>query len=554
MKNVKKCILSVMLLLFSSALFSQSLLQEWAPQSIENLVTAGTFTNEIDESFTPNADFGNYSQQFIYSGLGNPGKFDPVNPLPGVKTLLGYYRPGKIPFSLFGAFSGKAIEPANRPKGIILKTWDGPEHDKLLSLVKTTYNGIPAFSEYDAGIGLLTAVGSGKKLVTGLYFNVKGDNTEYVAAEHPKFAKTVTTDYDDSDNNKKENMYNTVAVGDPALGNYYNKTSGTIEFKNDFVIGVPLAFKTGEVSHGVKFELNGKVNNKNARYNKKDKDGEIKFKSTEYSSNINLGAGYGVEIPAKDREDDLWLVNAGMKLNFRNNESAHSFSNTQTNVIAKRKERNSPKLGFELEAGGGRLFVFPSPQKTVTFKIQPMATLKVDTGMSADSQDSMEGYNKKVTASFKDDTDTGTYKHTVKTGFHKNTTAFTTTFEAPMGLKIMPENWKVGLLMGATMSVSWNIEAEWDRTKKYRNKEKTVVIENGTTTVDNENKDYPASNYDAKTNITKNEFGFSEQHYLGLTIPFEKGYRLDVHVKGSNITLLDSFAIQAFIPLGVPKK
>ena len=361
--------------------------QDWGPDSLENEVTAGLFSNEIDEAFLPNADFGSYEQQFIFAGLGNPyDKKKAADPQgkPGlVETRFGYYRPGSLPMSFFGRFKAGA-DKNNIISGGTVKKWNNYHHAELLSTQKISYNKVPLFKKYNGTLRFLMAFGEEKRLVTGFYFNIVGDDSKF----DPKYnIKSDYTDHRNSDNNIKTNAMNFDHNGTPGSGGWYNydvstfawgatglpEKTGTKDFTNNFTVGVPLAFKTGDLAHVAKFELRADLTNKNAWFEQKKKDDNVKFKSTNYDSTVTLGGSYEVEIPAKDREEDAWTVGGGLGIEFQNSELKYEFKadrvGTNKNVNIKYNRTHTPGIALLLTAEGGRSFVFPSPQRTVILKL-----------------------------------------------------------------------------------------------------------------------------------------------------------------------------------------
>ncbi|MEL3906488.1 MAG: hypothetical protein P1P65_05610 [Treponema sp.] len=124
-----------------------------------------------------------------------------------------------------------------------------------------------------------------------------------------------------------------------------------------------------------------------------------------------------------------------------------------------------------------------------------------------------------------------------------------------MGLKILPENWKVGLLLGAAPKIEHKVTATWDRTNKHKNPRttETMTINGIALPAPSAGDQYPSQNDDvAKTRV--DTWTITEQHTIGLTIPFEGGVHLDLKLDGANLTQLERFVVQVFIPLGRGKK
>ncbi len=555
---MKKIITIGLLTVCAAVLAAQSdpIRQDWGPDSLENETTAGLFSNEIDEAFVPNADFGSYEQQFIFAGLGNPYKKDDAADPQGkptvTETRFGYYRPGKIPMSFFGRFKG-TVGAENVASGGTKKKWSGAEHNELLSTHKVSYNKVPLFKTYDGTLRFLMAFGAEKRMVTGFYFNIDTNDGNFAKVNNVKKY------YKDHNYSKKSikisamNLAGTLGTDGYNYstfinGNTWNTTNGltpktgTGSFTHKFTIGVPLAFKTGDLAHVAKFELNADLTHKNAWFEQKQTENNAKFKSTGYNSTVTLGGSYEVEIPAKDREEDSWTVGGGLGFEFKNDELKYEFKADKVvsdkDVNIKYKKTQTPGLSLVLKAEGSRSLVFPSPQRTVIFKIKPTAGFALKTG-HADG-----AYNPKIEGKYSNSSKSHTYKSVTEGYGHKNKTEFSTTLSVPMGLKIMPEGWKFGLLLGAKLETEWKVSGTWNRVGDTHGRVTTTIDSKTTTTRPYLYDDEPT---------TTNSLSIKEEHYIGFTIPFEGGARFDVAIKGTDLTKLSTFKIQAFIPLGVPK-
>lgn len=574
-----------MLIAMASALFAQTLQTPattetwtnnlWDSVSFEKEATAKTFSNEIDKAFSPNADFGLYGQQFIYGGLGNPLNLNSLGSLPigGKKFNFGYYRPGTMPMSYYGTFAGTRL--ANRPSSSFTKDWNDNDHKDLKSTTKTTYNRVPLIEKTDGTFRFLIGIGKDKKMVTGFYFNMQSDNTGYTPTD---FVKTVYTHNKTPDNSYTESRTNLNTAGvnnmkNPATGlatvtalNVTAGQAGTMAFKNRFSIGVPLALKTGAIAHTANFDLSAYLEDNNAAYKNNKKNENIEYKYTGFKSHVALTASYDLEMPVNDREGDMWFGSALLGIDFKNNQHNYKYEHKDKQIKADASKTSSPKLGFKLEAEGGRLFNFTSPKKAFTFKLSPSLKLGLDTRMTSTAY---EGYNTKIKANYSNSKASGaadvkslSYTKADKTGFYQNTTTLSTEIKAPMGLKVLPENWKIGFLLGADLSAKYEVTITRNTTNNHKrnNVETTkVTLGDGSSLPDTNvnNTDYPGTTYTSQGTINSSAFTFNEQHYLGFTIPFEGGAHLDFFMTGTSggwLINVNDFRIQAFIPLGAPKE
>ena len=561
---MKRLVLTVMLLAMASALFAQSTNETWnndlwGSASFENEATAGTFSNEIDKAFNPNPDFGLYSQQFIYGGLGNPSKLHSQGSLPAAnpEIAFGYYRPGSMPMSYYGTFSG--VANTNMPNSKFTTTWTDDTHSTISSTTKKSYTKVPLFDKYNGTFRFLIGIGKDKKMVTGFYFNMNGEPTGYNSAN---FEKTKYTDKINDNNSYTESKSSVAAV--PAITNlnYKDGIAGLATFKNKFSIGVPLVMNTGALSHIVKFDLSGYIENKNAAYKMTSKAQNINYSYTGYNSNVALTANYTLETPVKDKEEDVWFAGATIGMDFRNKQYKYKYEHKEDEVTANVNKTSSPKMGFILKVNGGRLFNFTTPKKALNFRIMPQLTLGMDTRMTSTD---LEGYNDKIKASYSNKKAVGagqvkteSYTKTDKNGFHSNSTILTTEVKVPMGLKVLPENWKIGFLLGADLSATYSVtitrNTKDNHKQNYSETTSTTMGDGSTNNVNNSSSTHPGNTYTSQGAISNNKLTFNEKHYIGFTIPFEGGAHLDFFMDGSWLIKVDNFRIQAFIPLGTPKE
>lgn len=273
-----KKLLLVMCCLF---LITLGLSAQWINPSLESALTSGLFGNEIDDAFNASPGFGNYDQQFIYGGLGNPyattsdpaGGFHFQNGTAWITAMamktfankdepigFGYYRPGKLPMSFFIAFGGEAFNSA--ALGNTTKTtykWENNEHKTLVSTDKTSSTWTPLFKNYSLQLQYLIGFGAEKKITTGLYFALESDNQHYAKTD---FVKTVFKDLKDPTRNFTEIKR--------------NDNAAPKSFDNKFTIGIPVALTTGNLSHTAVLAISSDLTNKNYYYYKETNDNKEK--------------------------------------------------------------------------------------------------------------------------------------------------------------------------------------------------------------------------------------------------------------------------------------
>ena len=589
-------------LVMSVALFAEL----GAPNSLENALTGGMFDNEFDSQFTPNADFGTYNQHFIYGGLGNPlaGKqaaaserrtqrsgveawtnklFDTETPM-----SFGYYKPGTLPMSFFASFGAGSVDNSgnytglitNRPRAKTETEWTDENRTKMVSVTKTGYYLKPLFEKSRFNFQYLIGLGTDLNVVTGLQFKYDSVNRKTNGAAgnwdwwNDAYTKVTRKNYDDSAlsyTEHKKGLDASAAAGiidAPSLLN--NLRIGAKEAAatttDAFTFKVPVAFSMGGLNHVAALSLKTDLTNSGGAYYFKQ-NGEVKnYKSTITNLTNEIRGEYGVEIPAADRDGDSWSVNAGIQFDVKTKLErwAYSYKAVGVNAAGKYVANQKPAVAFQFDVTGARMLKFASPQRSIRFNMKPTLELKVKTGMANDANHTTShafrdgGYDTKVTASGSVNGTKVTHSKVTKgeRGTSVTRTEFTTTASVPMGIKILPDGWKVGFLLGATPKVSHTVTVVSDGTSKHKNasitEKNTVNGADDGTGYENKAK-YPSNIATDKVTYKTYTWEFSEKHTIGLTVPFEGGAHLDIRVNGSLLSI-EGFAIQAFIPLGTGKK
>ena len=576
-----------------------ALFAEIETASLENTLTSGVFDNEFDTQFTPNADFGSYGQHFIYGGLGNPGAgkaageeaskdVDSTTKKPGISGLqafgtkmfneespmmFGYYMPGKLPMSFFASFGGSAIT-IGRPKSTTKTEWKDESRTKKVSVTKTGYYTQPLFEKSDFKFQYLIGIGTGWNLVSGLQFEYNRENDKGSLSSWTDwknlYSKVTHTNYSnpaDSYTEYKKGLTGTSAPSivdaSSLLNNLRLKGDETVTSSTDnFTFRVPVAFSTGSLNHVAALKIGTKLTNKGGAYYRKQDSREHSYKSSIVTLRSTLGASYSIEIPAADRDGDSWSVGTDVTLGFNttSNRWTYSYTKPGVNAFGKYAQTHKPSLDFAFKVEGSRMLKFASPKQSLRFNLKPTASFEVATGLAGATKDDVTyrttGYDANITASGTVNGTKVTHRKITKgEKADEIVTAFTSTASVPMGLKILPEGWKVGFLLGATPEVSYRVVTKYSGTDRYKSPE---ITEKNTIN----GSDVPGSGYTNKAKYPSNtaevdnertfHWNFKEKHTIGLTVPFEGGAHLDVRVNGSLLTI-EGFAIQAFIPLGSGK-
>ena len=583
-------------LVMSAALFAEL----GAPNSLENALTGTVFGNEFDDQFTPNADFGTYDQHFIYGGLGNPlaGKeaaasdtspgsgiqawtkklFDAKTPL-----MFGYYMPGTLPMSFFASFGVGTVNPSppplwngiitGRPKAKTETEWTDENRTTMVSVTKTGYYLKPLFEKSDFNFQYLIGIGTSLNVVTGLQFEYIGENDKLSLPTWGDwdswYSKTVRKNYDNAALSYTEYKKGLDASAAPSiidasslLNNLRIPSKDAVAMtKDEFIFKVPVSFALFGFNHLAAVSVGTELKNKGGAYYFKQNGEEKSYASTITGLKNTVRGEYGIEIPA-ERDGDSWLAQAGIQVDIKTTTNRWSYAYTASglNVAGKYNARQTPSVAFKFDVEGARMLKFVSPLRSLRFNIKPTLKFEVTTGMADASTNDYRtgGYNTSVSASGSVNGTKVTHSHVTKgeKGWAFIKTEVTTTASVPMGLKILPDGWKVGFLLGATPKVSHKVTVVSDgRTK---NREASITEQNTVNGADDgtgyiNKAKYPSNIATDEVKSKDYEWEFTEKHTIGLTVPFEGGAHLDIRVNASLLNI-EGFAIQAFIPLGTGKK
>lgn len=505
MKLSKKLLVTAALLTAAVVSFAQSSIDfyQQPASSLMNEKTAGLFKNEFDKQFTANLDFGTYSQQFLYGGLGNPRKDKALlNGSPTIPNImLGYYRPGAKPMSVFGDWGA---EDAFSRAGSTKTTAGGVT-------TTTTPLGIFLFKKYTTHLQFLTGLGGEKNVVIGGQFFLYSDFNN-LNPEH--FMKTQVKG-GASDGVTEQWNFN--------LADILNAAPAIPESKHNFEIGVPIALKTGNIEHGARISLNSHITEKNGSY-KTTVGSKKERKITDMTAYTKIRVDYAASIPVRDKEEDRWIIGGDVEFGL----AGQSYEQKNTNMgaaLPNIKQTYKPSAGGGFALHGGRLFNF-HPGDGIVFKVRPGVRF---------------GYNGAHNTDF---TAAGVMKNP-KPWHEKTVTNGATTFtgskpkqwmsahqvvsgfELPMGITVKPEKWVCGFMLGVTPAVAFATNIAYDELNN-------------------------ATDPFGKRTITVLKPQFTESHVVGLNFEFNGGVRLDVYATG-DLTELNKFTAQVFIPLGVPK-
>ena len=581
---MKKVLLSLCCVLSAVSLFADIPAIE-DPASLESEVTAGRFGNEIDDQFSANSAFGSYDQHFIYGGLGNPAKLsadkshDLGGSTPTTEGSFGYYMPWKFPMSFYAGINVKTTgSNVIIPKmGGKTTEWEANNHAKITKITRTSYDPAPLFKQGDFKFQYLIGLGTGMNIVTGVQFKYTGDKSEF----DPKHnMKTVVDNKVTAANSSKTHVKGLSNTSVSAIETNLSIVTNFVSFGagvgfespvitpdksvDSFAFKIPVAFTTGKLDHVAALTIGSDITSRHGYYfyetNNKKVKREVDFSRVEATTDLKFD--YDVDMPAADRESDNWSVGATFGLEFKSKNAHARYSYKGVGYEGKNgkyDETYKPGLTLKLAARGARALKFASPKKAVLFNIKPTLELELTTGMTNGAYDKNVRSSASISGSSLSSIN-GSYKFTGKIEGDKNqyanTTEFTTTVKVPMGLRLMPENWKIGFLLGAEPLVK-NVVTVTRDTKNNHKKEKYITSSStpsgGSSSQTQGGGVYPGTTYDNASTVSSSTWEINEAHYIGITVPFEGGAHLDAKLGG---VLLDikAFTIQAFIPLGTGKK
>ena len=497
MKLSKKLLVTAALLTAAVVSFAQTTGYTGPASSLLSDKTAGLFENEFDKQFTVNPDFGTYGQQFLYGGLGNPRK-ERLNAVPAIRNVMfGYYRPSEErPWSVFGDWGA---EGTFARAGSTKQTVGG-------ATITTTPLGLFFFQKYTTNLQFLTKVGGANNIVVGGQFFL----------------------YSDFSNLTPDHFMKTQAKGGAAPGvteqwnfNSASVTNATLvlpESEHNFEIGVPVAFKTGEIEHGARVFLNSHITERNGSY-KTTVGSKKERKITDMGAYTKLGASYLVSLPVQDSSEDRWLLGGDFNFGI----AGQSYEQKVTGIAVLDNVKSTYKLatGGGIAVEGGRLFNF-HPAESIVFKIRPEVRLGYNGALNTEFdangniKDPEAWLQKRVGGPSPED-------NAVPKQW-KSAHQLLSSVSVPMGITIKPDKWICGFVLGVTPAALFRTNILYAE---------------------------QASKTGART-IEVREPVFSETHVVGLTFEFAGGVRLDVELNGQ-LTDIRNFTAQVFIPLGVPK-
>jgi len=534
---------SLVVLLLASALIVPAFGQD-VPWSLQNLLTAGTTYNEIDQAFHANADFGAYADSFIFGGLGNPGLDIRASTAITSPARFGYYMAGSFPLSLYSSVSLTAA--ANRP------LYDSA----VVGNVTTTPTESILFRDHSISAQALAKLGPA---TVGLYIKSTADNSALdVIGSAAKFATVVTRVLDGTvyDYSVTESTTNSATGLGAGTGN--EDRIGSLQF------ALPFAMKTGDLEHRAAVGATFGWKDKSLVYELSETahavtNGgtieDLSIKTTDKKSDTGLSLDYTLLIPA-GKASDKWIAKAqfGMGIHSGEYESVtrelpyDATTLNQKTAIAGGSQDNDVRTfasttDMSGSLTGGRSFSY-QPASAVSFVFVPSLSMAVSNIVNGGNtyEATRIAFTQTLNAGGTHDGSGYTRTTTTTTGTPGSALSIGGTLSLPMGLTVKPEGWKFGFLLGAMPALS--MTAITTTTDTFGNTVTSETFTGGavsaSATVTTAG---PAAN--KSTRIVPS---FAETHFIGITVPFGGGARFDAQLNG-NLLAFESFTIQALIPL-----
>ncbi|HPE89323.1 MAG TPA: hypothetical protein P5298_10680 [Spirochaetia bacterium] len=563
---------------------------QFAPASLESGMTFDLFTNEIDQAFQINADFGASDGSFIFAGLGNPVAGDATflserafdTALAGPLSF-GYYMAGSLPLSFYSALDMAALLNRSIVKAYTTHTYSGAPVPVVSGTTTTNYywitsseshtpTGTISLRDYDIGFQALGKVGPA---VIGLYLNLAADNSAADTTAANGFFETVvtTTNYNSAaatvapvatvDYTVTKSSTNVDSTAIPLV-----TTAGEYSFSDTIRFAIPFAMRTGSIEHRAYLDATFGTTDDSAAYSIAETAhastvglGSVSDRTlsiTSKQSATDLALNYSMLMPA---EDGAWIAGARFELGINGDEYAFddlirpydlSVLATKTALAGGTHEVASATYESGIDLGGslsaGKLYSF-KPAKALAFKVAPSVGFGVSnvtnpdgSGVGAAYLTGSSSYDQPLNATGAYDGTTYDLVATSVTGTPAQTFEIEGTLTVPMGLTVQPEGWKFGIMMGAAPSVSMAYATATTESFAATTTTRTYTGDTVTATVIETVADAPAS----KTS----EFtpSFSEYHYFGITVSLDGGVRFDARING-NLLNFESYTIQAYIPL-----
>lgn len=568
---------------------------QFVPTSLQNGLTAGTMFTEIDQSFQANAGFGSYGDSFLFAGLGNPlHDITAHGSLPAPTTpptapnaqqpRFGYYMAGSFPLSLYGSASFTRLKNRTIASAYTTPTYLPGYVDVVTDTTTTRYKyitesashtptGTIYLNSYTADLQALARLGPA---VVGLYLNLAANNNAAdVAAANGYFDNVVTTynynsaaagaapvaavDYSKTLSTTNVNsaaLPDTFTPGNPYPRGMYS-LSDTIRF------AIPFAMKTGDLEHRANVDTSLEFIDQSAAYSASQtahassigadaNDHTISI--TSKTSNVDVSLNYNLYLPA-GRADDVWVARA--KFDIGINSKEYSFDElvrpySYTTPTVKQAlaiggvhevMSESYKSGLDLGGtlSGARVFTF-KPAGALTFKLIPSLGFTLSKNEGAAYSTGGSYYQQGLNATGAYDATTYNLVTTSVTGTPGNTTTITGSVSLPMGAMVRPDGWKFGILMGAAPSLALSSATTTTASFTTTQTTRTYTGDTVSATTITTTTDAPAKQTSTFSPT------FTENHYIGITIPFDGGVRFDARING-NLLSFESFTIQALIPL-----
>jgi len=530
-------------------------------------------TNEIDQSFSANVDFGAVANPFALAGV--IGNYNELMNTSGTlaKFSAGYYQNGALPFSLYVSGSGS---------GLSNYSGTGFSHAGLTTVSVTSGSTTTSYDWYSldtstsyslpSGISSLDATFQGlfkiSGITTGLNFNINPNNSS-TAGDQTYYTTTTSTHYYNtaaaaSVPNRATDYVNTVVrknlTADPGVwGSGQNTTTSSTQFY------IPVALKTGNLEHsayaGVKLygsDSSASLSNTttSATQTVLGTITDTSVDITNTSNTTTIDVGYTLSMPGFVGAANGNKFSAGLAVSDAIGSAAYSYTSTS-------KLYTAGAVNTKTAAGGGTtvgsatyssvnaptvtvmaLHSFKFAPESASLVIQPQVVAQykyTPNGGSAIAASATE-YTQTLNASFAYDGSAYTKTTYTTTGTPSSVGVLDIGINLPTAFKFKPAAWPFGVLAGS------DLYSEFKTTTTTTSGETQTTTDQNYTGTTLTSTTVSSTTNTATTQVTFAP-SFGEKHYFGIFIPLGGDIRADISLNGSNLLVFDSLSVQLYVPL-----
>lgn len=553
--------------------------------SLEYFLTARLFPNSIDESFTFDSQFGSVSSPFLFTGVsGNPNML--ANLSSAASSFIGgYYQPGKLPFSALLDFSAATLATPLSVDATVT-TYGNKNVTVGTTTTAREYVASTATTKYSqpSALGSLTLTLTGilkiAGVTTGLDFYQNSDWSTTNGGSAYYASTTTVTNYDTTgagvapvvatNFTTAETTKNVNPAALPAVGaTVATQPTGQYATSSTSIFYLPFALATSKIKHQgfVKLALASTDSSGSYSISETAHAGTAGTTVTDRNVNITktdsfttIAALYLATLPGFALADKGGVFTAGVSLSDRIDTTKYDYADTDKTYNVATLNAKTGTSGFSTVSQAS---YDPGNYLDIAAYIAhslPLVTndilkfsIKPETVFEFTNDDNTAGigilrsrtyYTQGLNAGFSYDSGTYTKTSITVTGPVASQSTFGIAANLPTALEIRPKGWAFGFMAGATPKVS----LKWT-TVKAAASTTTTTVDTITAGAVTGSVVTPVTTSGGST--TSLALATSEVHSFGLFIPFGEAdkYRLDIFISGTDITYVNQFTMQVYIPL-----